>query len=293
MKIKSQSRKLAVAFLAVTYGTAAAEDVVVLDVSGTWRLQPTGQTITRHQKLAVNQQFQFVAPAGEFTPGVLILGDAMGNKYYSLPCKIPSACGGTYVVSKPSTPAGRRSTLAEAFFAVVDLIVKDKSGWVNAIDDNVGVAQSGSLADAILPLDGGVLSLCDSFTTMAAGDYGYRLLSEHEDNSITGRRSWNGTCQSAFSVPGVAPGIYRIQTTDAIGGTDMAYVVACPREKFDRISAAFREIVDATAAWNDARTGEVVQSASRRVFLVGYLHWLANDQTLAMTPPSVVPRLVP
>lgn len=262
-----------------------AQSVVVMDVIGTWqRVSPPSQNLTRFQILPARERIRLIV-SDPFVPGSLVLATSDGRRYFALACRDPEPCSGVFEVPPPppATPTTVSPPWGKVFKTIVDLIAHDSTGFVNAVSNVSAPPQGGALADSVLPLTDGSLDLCDAFRIVNPDRYRIRLSPHSAGAPVIGNLDWTGQCPARMAVGGAAPGIYLMQSTDTSGRGDTAYILVCSSAEYEVSKAAFREISNDTDAWNGVFDGVTMHPASRRAFLVGYLHWLA-DRPVAGPP---------
>jgi hypothetical protein len=263
---------------------AFAEKVVVSDVVGRWeQLTPPGRAISLLQRLEVGEGFIFVPTSSGFAPGRLVLADSDGNPYYAQPCTLPGVCGGFFEVPAPQH-RDFSGPLKRVFAAIVDLIAKDNTNFINAVG-NASAPQGAGLVDDVVELSQEGLDLCHSFSTMTWDKYNLRILAKVNGKEPVGKLDWQGQCPARVMFVGLKPGVFKV---DAHGQNDhdgWGYILVSPSPEFGQTAKEFDNIKVATRPWIDKeKNGQLAVGASaRRAFLVGYLHLLAQNSGRAST----------
>jgi hypothetical protein len=271
------------AALLAAAGAMATENVVVIDVTGTWkRVSAAGQSLNRYQQVPARERIRFVI-SEPFVPGTLVLADSAGVLYYSKECKSPEPCEGVLEVPDPprNTIPGNAapSVLAKLFKPLTDLIGRDDHRWVALIGNQAPMG--GILRDVVLLLKGDSVDLCESVGAMNRGQYSVRL-SSPSGVEFAGQLKWDGNCPAHVRLQGLTPGTYTIKTLDSHGAGDTALALVCSSDGYQAAKEEFRELSNATQGWVQAGSERpAIRESARRGFLAGYLLWqrVSSDAT--------------
>jgi hypothetical protein len=286
--VRSHALGMAAGLWVAATGAMAAEDVVILDVTGKWeRVSAVGQSLTNYQHLQVKERIRFVI-AEPFLPGTLVLADLKGARYYSKECKSREPCDG--VLEVPPVPP-RKTVAADAAPSILERMFKPLTEFIGRDDSIVVIlmgnppTMGGILRDGVLALNGEFLDLCDSVGAINPGQYTVTLSSP--SSTFNGQLTWTGkgTCTARVIFQKLTPGIYTMKTVDSHGASDTALVLVCSSDRYEAASKEFRELSEATRNWLQAGSeGFAIRESARRDFLAGYLLW--HQVSPGATPPD-------
>ena len=166
-------------------------------------------------------------------------------------CDNPGDCDKLFKV--PAAPVAHTSS--GWFREILATWVHEPKRYVAAVSRD-----SGSLQDAVARTSAAGADLAPVLSGLGKGTYWFRI-----ERMETGRGatvpigkgpvtlSWDPGHTGSAIVPGLKPGLYRVQSTnqqgEATGGD--AWVLVPPPQEFAKAEAAFREIVEQTATWRE------------------------------------------
>jgi hypothetical protein len=188
-----------------------------------------------------------------------------------LGCRSTNACRpGVTLPAALNAPAPLASRLTKAF----DLIFNTPTRWVGLVSR--GVPTEFDLADGVVSVSNGKLSLGTLFATVPPGDYALRLSNESDGQAnapvlVVGVK-WTGAPNQP-AAPAVPRGLYSVKMTRT-GAREVlgreAWWLIVPEAQVVENRAAFAEAVALTKTWSDASPGDIER------FLHAFLAALAD-----------------
>ena len=255
----------------VAFAAQEADDLgYVSHVEGTWLV--AGDTVSPYRSIHRGDSLTAIMDS-EVTPSLAVV--LMTGQRVRFLCDVPEDCSGPLVPADSLRETSALDHFSRIVKAVVSLFEKKKPDMVST------VSRGGpTIPEAVVPREGDLLNLEPLLRGHSPGRYRLTIHPLEERDGTDGSRGlsavleWDPEQQTHIPAPGVEPGLYRIEVSEAtglFGPKAMAWMLVAEAGEYEELRDKFAQAVEIAGGWRgDTPESEV------RTFLRTYLKHLAQ-----------------
>jgi hypothetical protein len=222
---------------------------VVVGIVGKWHTVADKQPIYLGQPLEPGAAYEREPP----TAGSGSISLAFGkDEPVTHECEKPGDCSKPFEVPPPPKLTSESRSIREA----LEEFIHGPKRYVTAVSRDLG-----GLHDGVVQTSGNGADLAPVLSGLGKGTYWIKIerLQPGQEQALPLRSgpvmlSWDPDRSGSGTLPGLTPGLYRLQITNQQGeatGGDAWALVRTPRD-YEKAQSAFQQIVDQTASWREA-----------------------------------------